>query len=103
MGGKNRKKPWIRPAREVMNTLWMTEDQPDVLEKLEREESNRFLIESMRRLGSDERLILVLRYYEEFTWGEISEALELPESQVSLLHGRALMVLKDSLRRKERQ
>jgi DNA-directed RNA polymerase specialized sigma24 family protein len=44
---------------------------------------------------------LALCYYEGFSWGEISEALELPESQVSLLHGRALMVLKDSLRRKE--
>ena len=84
-----------------MDAPWWVEHRPDALEKLEREEFNRFLVESMRQLGSEERSILALCYYEGFSWGEISEALELPESQVSLLHGRALMVLRDSLKRRE--
>jgi len=100
MTGKRSKKQWIKPKKKSVDTLWIDEDGPDPLANLEREEFTLFLAETMGRLESEERVILVLHYYEELTFEEIGEVLELPESQVSLLHGRALMVLKDNLRRR---
>jgi hypothetical protein len=47
MAGKNRMKQCIRPGKHLMDALWWDEHRPDALEKLEREEFNRFLVESM--------------------------------------------------------
>ena len=50
-----------------------------------------------RRLTSEERLILILYYYEEMTMKEIGATLDLSESRVSQMHLAILRRLKDQL------
>lgn len=63
-------------------------------QRLEQEELRRALKRALERLGERDRLILNLYYNEGLTFKEIGQVLQISESRVCQLHGRALLNLR---------
>lgn len=67
-------------------------------EQLEEQEVRDLLVDGLRDLPEQERLVVALYYYEELTLKEIGEVLGLTESRVSQIHSKALLVLRARVR-----
>ncbi|MCB9365989.1 MAG: FliA/WhiG family RNA polymerase sigma factor [Calditrichaeota bacterium] len=67
-------------------------------ERLEDEEIRELLVDGLRGLPEQERLVTALYYYEELTLKEIGEVLGLTESRASQIHAKALLLLRASVR-----
>ncbi len=67
-------------------------------EKLEDQEVRDLLVDGLRGMPEQERLVVALYYYEELTLKEIGEILGLTESRVSQVHSKALLVLRARVR-----
>ncbi|MFD3449670.1 sigma-70 family RNA polymerase sigma factor [Microbacteriaceae bacterium 4G12] len=52
-------------------------------------------------LNSNERIIIFLKYYQEYTFQQISEIINLPSSTVKSIHYRALNKLRERIRRED--
>jgi len=72
---------------------------PDVLAKIEEEETRQVLLETLNQLPEQERLVVALYYYEHMTLREIGLTLGISESRVSQVHSRAVQRLKGSVKR----
>ncbi|HVP21232.1 MAG TPA: FliA/WhiG family RNA polymerase sigma factor [Anaerolineaceae bacterium] len=57
-------------------------------------ELKRELVKALQKLSEREQLLLSLYYYEELTFKEIGQVLNITESRVCQLHARALLTLK---------
>ncbi|MBL0388937.1 FliA/WhiG family RNA polymerase sigma factor [Tumebacillus sp. ITR2] len=75
--------------------------QPHV--ELERADVQAILTGVLDRLPEKERLVVTLHYYEEFTFKEIAEILELSSSRVSQLHTKAIYRLRGALSRRKKE
>ncbi|GBF33207.1 RNA polymerase sigma factor for flagellar operon [Desulfocucumis palustris] len=62
----------------------------DPLEQLSEEDGKRTLAEAVKMLTEKEQILLSLYYHEELTLKEIGKVLEVSESRVCQLHGRAI-------------
>ena len=80
-----------------LHELLPDESQAETAEAFEEKELITRLIEALQRMPERERLVLSLYYYEELTFKEICALLEVSESRVCQLHGRAILSLKASL------
>jgi RNA polymerase sigma factor for flagellar operon FliA len=69
--------------------------KPDVM--LQRREVKDIIVEALQELPEKEKQIVVLYYYEELTLKEIGHVLDLTESRVSQLHGKAMLRLRSKL------
>jgi len=69
--------------------------KPDQISQ--RDELKKVITEAIEELPEKEKQIVVLYYYEELTLKEIGEILELTESRVSQLHGKAMLRLRARL------
>ena len=69
-------------------------DAPDPQSILERRELKKMLKKALEKLNEKERLILALYYNERCTLKEIGKVLNISESRVCQLHGRAILRLK---------
>lgn len=67
-------------------------------EKLEDQEARELLVDGLRELPEQERLVVALYYYEELTLKEIGEVLGLTESRASQIHAKALLLLRARVR-----
>ena len=76
------------------------DELPDDLSILD-EERDPGLAEAVRSLPPKRRLVLFLRYYAEFTYGEIAEALGIAEGTVGASLAQAHTALLDSLMKQE--
>jgi len=81
----------------------ISESTPDVSrgtqdERFEEQEQRDLLVDGLRDMPEQERLVLALYYYEELTLKEIGEVLGLTESRVSQIHSKALLLLRARLR-----
>jgi RNA polymerase sigma factor for flagellar operon FliA len=56
------------------------------------------LVDNLKTLPEQEKLVLALYYYEELTFKEIGEVLKLTESRVSQIHTKAILKLRSSVR-----
>ncbi|MDZ7729052.1 MAG: FliA/WhiG family RNA polymerase sigma factor [Dehalococcoidia bacterium] len=65
-------------------------DQEDFTERLEKRQTLEILTEAVKSLPEREWLIVSLYYKDEMTMKEIAQILEISESRVCQLHGRAL-------------
>lgn len=74
------------------------EKSPDPLGLVEERELKEALIKGIERLNEKDRLVLNLYYYEELTFKEIGQVLEVSESRVCQLHARALARLREYLK-----
>jgi RNA polymerase sigma factor for flagellar operon FliA len=68
----------------------------DVLEKKERHSA---LKEAIEALGEKDKLVMGLYYYEKMTLKEIGEVMGISESRVCQLHSRAILRLRDNLKK----
>ena len=69
-------------------------NQVDPSEQYEEVEYQGFLVEQIKSLTEREQLILSLYYYEGLTFKEIGEVLEISESRVCQIHGKAIITLR---------
>lgn len=69
--------------------------KPDVM--LQRQEVKGMIVEAIHDLPEKEKQIVVLYYYEDLTLKEIGQVLDLTESRVSQLHGKAMLRLRSRL------
>lgn len=74
---------------------------PDL--ELERADVQSILSGVLERLPEKERLVITLHYYEEFTFKEIAEIVELSSSRVSQLHTKAIYRLRGALSRRKKE
>jgi RNA polymerase sigma factor for flagellar operon FliA len=65
--------------------------------QIEEQELKRFLTQALQQLPEREQMILALYYYEELTFREIGEVLDISESRVCQLHGRIVTALQAML------
>jgi len=72
---------------------------PDVLARLEEEETRIVLLDTLNRLPEQERIVVALYYYEHMTLREIGVTLGISESRVSQVHSRAVLRLRSRVRR----
>lgn len=70
------------------------ERQENPSEIVDEEELKLELVKALQKLSERERLLLSLYYYEELTFKEIGQVLNITESRVCQLHARALLSLK---------
>jgi RNA polymerase sigma factor FliA len=71
---------------------------PSSQDRLEELELRDLLVQNLKHLPDQERLVLALYYYEELTFKEIGNILRLTESRVSQIHSKAILKLKASVR-----
>ncbi len=68
---------------------------PDVI--VERDEIRRVIVDAINELPEKEKMVLVLYYYEDLTFKEIGQVLNVSESRISQLHTKANLRLRAKL------
>jgi RNA polymerase sigma factor for flagellar operon FliA len=95
-----------------LNDIWYTGDENDkvsIMDSIEspqslnpdtiveKEEIKRVIVKAINDLPEKEKKVLVLYYYEDLTLKEIGQILEVTESRISQLHGKAIIRLRAKL------
>lgn len=75
------------------------ENSPSPEKTLEEKEEIEYLEKALDSLNEKDRTVLSLYYYENLTLKEIGNVLQVSESRVCQLHGRAIMHLRKELKR----
>ncbi|UOF89379.1 FliA/WhiG family RNA polymerase sigma factor [Fodinisporobacter ferrooxydans] len=88
---------------DVRSDLVSDPDSPNPLEIITRSEAEQALLQVIERLPEKERLVVTLYYYEELTFKEISEILDVTVSRISQLHTKATYRLRGALSRKKKE
>ncbi|MHC1782802.1 MAG: FliA/WhiG family RNA polymerase sigma factor [Anaerolineaceae bacterium] len=77
---------------------WLTDEkQENPLNLFEEKDLRKSLVEAIKSLSEREQLVLSLYYFDELTFKEIGKTLEISESRVCQIHGRAVIGLKSLL------
>ncbi|MEN6511034.1 MAG: sigma-70 family RNA polymerase sigma factor [Chloroherpetonaceae bacterium] len=71
--------------------------QDDGLEKLAKLERKNFIQSFLTRLPRNKRLVIILYYYEELNFKQISQVLAISEGRVSQIHSEVIKNLKNEL------
>lgn len=74
-----RRKHMERPG---LQEAWVPSTEPTALDGLEREEAIRRVRRGMERLSEEHSEILVMRHFEDLSYEQIAQALELPQGTV---------------------
>jgi len=69
----------------------------DIIEEIEQKEKVKVLMDNISSLKEKHRLVISLYYYEELTFKEIGQTLNLTESRVCQIHSQVLKELKSKL------
>jgi RNA polymerase sigma factor FliA len=77
----------------TMHEWLMDEQQENPSEAYEEKDNQANLIKAIKLLPEREQLVLSLYYFEELTFKEIGKTLEISESRVCQIHGRAVVSL----------
>lgn len=75
----------------------------DPLEQAEIKELKAILVEALGKLPERERLVIALYYYEGLTLKEIGKVLEVSESRICQMHGKAILRLRGRLSRSKKK
>jgi RNA polymerase sigma factor for flagellar operon FliA len=77
---------------------WLTDEkQENPLNLFEEKDLRNSLVEAIKSLSEREQLVLSLYYFDELTFKEIGKTLDISESRVCQIHGRAVIGLKSLL------
>jgi len=87
----------------TMSDMIMDPNSPQPETFIERSSVQELLTGVLERLPDKERLVITLHYYEEFSFKEIAEVLELSSSRVSQLHSKAIYRLRGALSRRKKE
>lgn len=85
----------LRIHEEIPET--MADDSPDMLDSLIMEQEQERLADALERLTMDERDLIILHYYNEYTLLKVAELMRRPYGQIKRLHMKALQKLKFQL------
>lgn len=85
--------------REVYVRDTLEDSQGDVTTEVERQEQRRELVRAVEALSPQERTVIRRYYFEGRTLREIKVSLGVSESRVSQIHARAVMHLRQSLKK----
>jgi RNA polymerase sigma factor for flagellar operon FliA len=86
-------------VREILSDL----KEPNAYEQLAEKELQGIVMETLKLLEEKQRIVLTLYYFEELTLAEIGEVLEVSESRVCQIHGKAIQKLKLRVRNRTRE
>ncbi|MCM8710988.1 FliA/WhiG family RNA polymerase sigma factor [Clostridium sp. SYSU_GA19001] len=75
------------------------EKSPSPEKVLEEKEELEYLVKALNNLNEKDKTVLSLYYYEGLTLKEIGKVLEVSESRVCQLHGRAIVHLRNELKK----
>lgn len=81
---------------DIMDTIPDNEAK-NILDDIAQQERVNLLMENLSHLKSKHRLVISLYYYEELTFKEIGQTLNLTESRVCQIHSQVLRELKSKL------
>lgn len=85
----------LRLHEEIPETL--AEDGPDMLDNLIMEQEQERLADALERLTREERDLIILHYYNEYTLLKVAELMRRPYGQIKRLHMKALQKLRFQL------
>ena len=85
----------LRVHEEIPET--MADDSPDMLDNLIMEQEQERLANALGRLTGEERDLIILHYYNEYTLLKVAELMRRPYGQIKRLHMKALQKLKFQL------
>jgi RNA polymerase sigma factor for flagellar operon FliA len=71
--------------------------RPSPPQQISRKEEKRILLEAIQNLSRQEKIVLTLYYFEEFTLREIGEVLGVSESRICQIHSKAIYRLRARL------
>ena len=82
----------LRIHDEIPET--QADDSPDMLDNLIMEQEQELLADALEKLTRDERDLIILHYYKEYTLLQIADLMRRPYGQIKRLHMKALQKLK---------
>ena len=85
----------LRIHEEIPETL--ADDSPDMLDGLIMEQEQENLANALEKLTREERDLIVLHYYNEYTLLEIADLMRRPYGQIKRLHMKALQKLRSQM------
>ena len=85
----------LRIHEEIPET--QADDSPDMLDGLIMEQEQERLADALEKLTRDERDLIILHYYSEYTLMQIADLMRRPYGQIKRLHMKALQKLKSQL------
>ena len=85
----------LRIHDEIPETL--ADDSPDMLDGLIMEQEQESLADALEKLTREERDLIVLHYYNEYTLLEIADLMRRPYGQIKRLHMKALQKLRSQM------
>lgn len=85
---------------EDINELFFKENRGDALSLTKLKEIKKGLAEAIDELPEKEKLVISLYYLEELTMKETGKILDITESRVSQIHSKAIIHLREKLRKK---
>jgi len=88
---------WVETAQGDRYAAPLSEPATSDLGPEQREELERLLAEAISKLPQEDRLVVTLYYYEELSFREISEVLDISEKRAAQIHGRAGLRLRANL------
>ena len=80
-------------SESSMHEWLMDEQQEDPSDMYEEKDTRANLVNAIKALPERDQLVLSLYYFEELTFKEIGKTLEISESRVCQIHGRAVVSL----------
>ncbi len=91
----------VRRVAAIYNVLPLDDqlesDQKDTLEQIEQEELIEKIMEVLETLPKRDQLIMQLYYFEELTYKEISQILDITPSRISQVHKRLITKIRDKI------
>lgn len=81
-----------RNHEEIPTTL--ADDSPDMLDNLIMEQEQERLADALEKLTKEERDLIILYYYNEYTLLKVAELMKRPYGQIKRLHMKALKKLR---------
>ena len=82
----------LRIHEEIPET--MADDSPDLLDSIIMEQEQEHLANALEKLSAEERDLIILHYYNEYTLLKIAELMRRPYGQIKRLHTKALQKMR---------
>ncbi|WP_457597310.1 RNA polymerase sigma factor FliA [Hydrogenimonas sp.] len=91
----------VRRVAAIYNVLPLDDqlesDQKDTLSQIEQEELIEKIMEVLETMPKRDQLIMQMYYFEELTYKEISEILDITPSRISQVHKRVITKIRESI------
>ena len=78
-------------------SLEIQEDRSTPEDVFEKKEIKELLAHSINSLSKNEKMVISLYYYDEFTYKEIGNIMELSESRISQIHSKSILKIRNIL------